>query len=77
MVLDKGISYEKAMQFRAGIGDCKGRWLMDDMRTRHLGRPRDVLFDYKDGKFSEDWRPLNILELNPKPFWNAKVRRTR
>jgi len=70
--LDREITEREAMQIRAAVGDCKGRYTIDLNRMNKHGHPEDVLFDYKNGKPAEEWRPLSLFELNPEPFWNFK-----
>jgi len=50
----------KALFFREKFGDCRGRLRCDKLRNKYSKLGTGILFNIKNGKFSGEWKRLEL-----------------
>lgn len=70
------VKFEDMIVTRLMAGDDINRIKYDIMKYRCKKKIGvDILFDWKNGKFAECWKPIDWKELNPVPFWRQRYKK--
>lgn len=69
-IIPQEIDFHRLVDFRLAFGDDMNRIIMDEKSIAY-GKPKGVLFDWKNGKWAGKW--YKSIRPIPVPFKNSKI----